>query len=34
VDGVIRGIGCEGDLLFVGTLKGVVFAVRPRSGER
>ncbi len=29
LDGVIRGIGHEGDLLFVGTLKGAVYAVRP-----
>jgi hypothetical protein len=28
LDGVIRGIGSEGDLLFVGTLKGAVFAIR------
>ena len=34
LDGVVRGIGYEGDLLFVGTLKGVLFAVRPPHGER
>jgi outer membrane protein assembly factor BamB len=34
LDGVIRGIGQDGDLLFVGTLKGVLFAVRPPNGMR
>lgn len=34
LDGIIRGIGSDGDLLFVGTLKGVIFAVRPPLGER
>jgi len=34
LDGVIRGIGCDGDLLFVGTLKGVLFAVRPPVDKR
>jgi outer membrane protein assembly factor BamB len=29
VDGVVRGVGSDGDLLFIGTLKGAVFAVRP-----
>jgi eukaryotic-like serine/threonine-protein kinase len=29
LDGVIRAIGSEGDLLFVGTLKGAVHAIRP-----
>jgi outer membrane protein assembly factor BamB len=29
VDGVVRGIGFDGDLLFIGTLKGTLFAVRP-----
>jgi outer membrane protein assembly factor BamB len=33
LDGVIRGIGYDGDLLFVGTLKGAVFAVRPPTGQ-
>jgi outer membrane protein assembly factor BamB len=34
LDGVIRGIGQDGDLLFVGTLKGVVYAVRAPGGRR
>jgi outer membrane protein assembly factor BamB len=34
LDGVIRGIGYDADLLFVGTLKGVLFAVRPPLGKR
>jgi outer membrane protein assembly factor BamB len=34
VDGVVRGIGDDGELLFVGTLKGVLFAVRPPVGKR
>jgi len=34
LDGEIRGIGQDGDLLFVGTLKGVLFAVRPPNGRR
>ena len=34
LDGVIRGIGSDGDFLFVGTLKGLLFAVRPPLGER
>ncbi len=29
VDGVVRGVGSDGDLLFIGTLKGTLFAVRP-----
>jgi len=29
VDGVVRGVGSDGELLFVGTLKGTLFAVRP-----
>jgi outer membrane protein assembly factor BamB len=29
LDGVIRGIGYDRDLLFVGTLKGAVYAIRP-----
>jgi outer membrane protein assembly factor BamB len=33
VDGVVRGVGSDGDLLFVGTLKGTLFAVRP-PGDR
>ena len=33
VDGVVRGVGSDGDLLFIGTLKGTLFAVRP-PGER
>jgi eukaryotic-like serine/threonine-protein kinase len=33
LDGAVRGIGFEGDLLFAGTLKGVVFAVRPPNGK-
>jgi outer membrane protein assembly factor BamB len=33
LNGVIRGIGHEGDLLFVGTLTGGLFAVRPPSGR-
>lgn len=34
LDGAIRGIGHDGDLLFVGTLKGALFAVRPPTGQR
>jgi outer membrane protein assembly factor BamB len=34
LDGVLRGIGSDGDLLFVGTLKGTLFAVRPPVGQR
>ena len=34
LEGVIRGIGQDGDLLFVGTLKGALFAVRPPVGKR
>jgi outer membrane protein assembly factor BamB len=34
LDGVIRGIGYEGDLLLVGTLKGTLFAVRPPRAGR
>jgi outer membrane protein assembly factor BamB len=34
LDGVIRGIGYDGDLLYIGTLKGVVFAVRPPVARR
>ena len=33
VDGVVRGVGSDGDLLFIGTLKGTLFAVRP-PGEQ
>jgi eukaryotic-like serine/threonine-protein kinase len=33
LEGMIRGIGYDGDLLFVGTLKGAVFAVRPPLDE-
>ena len=29
VDGVVRGIGADGESLFVGTLKGLLYAVRP-----
>lgn len=32
VDGVVRGVGSDGDLLFIGTLKGTLFAVRPPGG--
>ncbi len=34
VGGVVRGIGDDGELLFVGTLKGVLFAVRPPVDKR
>ena len=34
LNGAIRGIGCDGGLLFVGTVKGVVFAVQPPVGTR
>jgi outer membrane protein assembly factor BamB len=34
LEGVIRGIGYDGDLLFVGTFKGIVFAVRPPASKR
>jgi hypothetical protein len=34
LDGVIRGIGHDADLLYVGTLKGALFAVRPPAGGR
>lgn len=34
LDGVIRGIGFDRELLFVGTLKGALFAVRPPADKR
>lgn len=34
LEGVIRGIGHDGHLLFVGTLKGALFAVRPPVDKR
>ena len=34
LEGVIRGIGQDGDLLFVGTLKGALSAVRPPVDKR
>jgi hypothetical protein len=34
VNGVIRGIGYDQDLLYVGTLKGILFAVRPPVDKR
>jgi outer membrane protein assembly factor BamB len=34
LDGVIRGIGYADDLLFVGTLKGAVYAIRPPGPGR
>jgi outer membrane protein assembly factor BamB len=34
VDGVIRGIGHDGDVVFVGTQRGVVFAVRAPPVKR
>jgi hypothetical protein len=32
VDGVVRGMGSERELLYIGTLKGTLFAVRPPGG--
>jgi outer membrane protein assembly factor BamB len=34
VNGVIRGIGYDQNLLYVGTLKGILFAVRPPVDKR
>ncbi len=34
LNGVVRGIGHDADLLFVGTLKGTVSAVRPPEAQR